>query len=102
MPYSASRAAGEPPAPGAKVFTENVRHLGSFIEKRPFPALGGRAQGTDYYTAAGTGQGQGQVVSLIRCFLEATAGHFHESGTYYWPDPDILSPRAPAAAAHAD
>ena len=29
-------------------------------------------------------------------------GHFHESGTYYWPDPDILSPRAPAAAAHAD
>jgi hypothetical protein len=35
VPYSASRAAGEPPAPGAKVFTENVRHLGSFIEKRP-------------------------------------------------------------------
>ena len=35
VPCSASRAAGEPPAPGAKVFTENVRHLGSFIEKRP-------------------------------------------------------------------
>jgi hypothetical protein len=28
VPNSASRAAGEPPAPGAKVFTENVRHLG--------------------------------------------------------------------------
>ena len=27
VPYSASRAAGEPPAPGAKVFTEHVRHL---------------------------------------------------------------------------
>ena len=39
VPYSASRAAGEPPAPGAKVFTENVRHLGSFIEKRPIVAL---------------------------------------------------------------
>ena len=36
VPYSASRAAGEPPAPGAKVFTENVRHLGSFIENDPF------------------------------------------------------------------
>jgi hypothetical protein len=33
---------------------------------------------------------------------QLAAGHFHESGTYYWPDPDILSPRAPAAAAHAD
>jgi hypothetical protein len=34
--------------------------------------------------------------------LPLLPGHFHESGTYYWPDPDILSPRAPAAAAHAD
>jgi hypothetical protein len=39
VPYSASRAAGEPPAPGAKVFTENVRHLGSFIEKRPVSSI---------------------------------------------------------------
>ena len=35
-------------------------------------------------------------------------GHFHESRNReptigpYWPDPDILSPRASAAAAHAD
>ena len=48
-----------------------------------------------------TGGLSAQPVYLISYHSVGYIGHFHESGTYYWPDPDILSPRAPAAAAHA-